>query len=69
MILGMRSRVVVPSVTSKRVFSVYDVSNPQSFERMGNWLTEVDTFSSYSSVQKMLVANKIDKVRSTQKFL
>ncbi len=41
---------------------VYDVSNGQSFERLQHWLTELDTFATRTQLQKMLVANKIDKV-------
>ena len=47
---------------SHGVILVYDVTNRQSFEKLDNWLKEVEAYSTKSDVVKMLVANKIDKV-------
>lgn len=44
-------------------FSVYDVSNSQTFQKLDQWLNELDTYSTKSDIVKMLVGNKIDKVR------
>jgi len=41
---------------------VYDVSSKQSFTQLGNWLNELETFSTKHDIVKMLVGNKIDKV-------
>lgn len=41
---------------------VYDVSNRQSFQKLDQWLYELETYSTRSNIVKMLVANKIDKV-------
>lgn len=43
-------------------FSVYDVSNRQTFERLGHWMNEVDTYSTKTDAVKMLIGNKIDIV-------
>ncbi len=44
-------------------FIVYDVSSRQSFEGLEIWLNELDTYATKKDLIKMLVANKIDKVR------
>lgn len=43
-------------------FPVYDVSNRQTFERLGHWMNEVDTYSTKTDAVKMLIGNKIDIV-------
>lgn len=43
-------------------FLVYDVANKQSFDRLDNWLNELETYSTKHEIVKMLVGNKIDKV-------
>lgn len=45
------------------VISVYDVSSKQSFNKLDAWLNELETFSTKHDMVKMLVGNKIDKVR------
>ncbi len=42
-------------------FSVYDVSSKQSFVRLDQWLSELETFATKHDIVKMLVGNKIDK--------
>jgi len=46
---------------SHGVILVYDVTNRQSFEKLDNWLSELDAYSTKSDIVKMLVGNKIDK--------
>ena len=41
---------------------VYDVSSKQSFVRLDQWLSELETFAMKHDIVKMLVGNKIDKV-------
>lgn len=43
---------------------VYDVSNRESFEALPRWYSELETYVS-SSVVKILVGNKMDKVSVT----
>lgn len=45
--------------------AVYDVSNRESFNDVTMWLNEVDVYATSDRLVKMLVANKIDKVRFT----
>ena len=40
---------------------MYDVSNRESFEALPRWYSELETYVS-SSVVKILVGNKVDKV-------
>jgi len=40
---------------------VYDVTNRSSFDKLNNWLSELDAYSTKTDIVKMLVANKIDK--------
>ena len=42
---------------------MYDVSSRASFERLEPWLQELSTYSTKTNITKMLVGNKIDKVR------
>lgn len=42
--------------------AVYDVTNRESFDHIGSWLSEVDIYSTHADVTKLLVGNKIDKV-------
>jgi len=41
--------------------TVYDVANRESFEALPRWYSELETYVS-SSVVKILVGNKVDKV-------
>ena len=45
----------------QRSIIVYDVSNRESFEALPRWYSELETYVS-SSVVKILVGNKVDKV-------
>jgi Ras-related protein Rab-18 len=42
--------------------TVYDVSSKSSFQKLDNWLGELETFATKHDIVKMLVGNKIDKV-------
>lgn len=44
--------------------AVYDVSNRESFDALPRWYSELETYVS-SSVVKIVVGNKVDKVRSS----
>ena len=46
--------------------TVYDVSNQVTFDRVSQWLNELDTYSTKADIIKMLVGNKIDKVSKGQ---
>ena len=46
------------------IFSVYDVCSRNSFNKLDNWLNELETFSTKHELIKMLVGNKIDQVYS-----
>lgn len=41
---------------------MYDVANRESFEALPRWYSELETYVS-SSVVKILVGNKVDKVQ------
>ncbi|XP_072028848.1 ras-related protein Rab-18-like [Amphiura filiformis] len=58
-----RFRTLTPSYYrgAQGVILVYDVSNQSTFQKLDQWLNELDTYSTKSEVVKMLVANKIDK--------
>ncbi|KAI0211679.1 Ras-related protein Rab-18A [Lamellibrachia satsuma] len=60
-----RFRTLTPSYYrgAQGVILVYDVSSKQSFTQLGNWLNELETFSTKHDIVKMLVGNKIDKDR------
>lgn len=40
---------------------VYDVAKKSSFEALSIWLNEIDMYSTYPDVIKLLVGNKVDK--------
>uniref|UniRef100_A0A6M2DH47 small monomeric GTPase n=1 Tax=Xenopsylla cheopis TaxID=163159 RepID=A0A6M2DH47_XENCH len=58
-----RFRTLTPSYyrDAQGAILVYDVSNKSSFNKMQEWLGELDTYSTKSNLVKMLVGNKIDK--------
>ncbi|XP_022096852.1 ras-related protein Rab-18-like [Acanthaster planci] len=60
-----RFRTLTPSYYrgAQGVILVYDVSNQTSFQRLDQWLNELDTYSTKGDIIKMLVGNKIDKER------
>lgn len=41
------------------MFQVYDVTNRDSFNKVENWLNELETYSTNHDVVKMLVGNKV----------
>lgn len=43
-------------------FLVYDTSNRDTFNKLEEWLNEVEVYSTKRDIIKMLVGNKIDKV-------
>eukprot|EP01084_Bolivina_argentea_P091724 165090_1 len=44
------------------IILVYDVSSPQTFANLATWIKEVDMYTSYPDVVKLLVANKADRI-------
>ncbi len=46
-------------------FAVYDVTSKATFNKLEDWLSECDTYSTKNDVVKMLVGNKIDQVSSS----
>jgi len=42
---------------------VYDVSKRDSFNDLQTWFNELDTYCSSKEVVRMIVGNKVDKVR------
>ena len=60
-----RFRTLTPSYYrgGQGVIMVYDVTNRQTFAKLDMWLSEVDTYSTKPNIVRMLVGNKIDKVR------
>lgn len=44
-------------------FSVYDVTNRSTMERLDHWLTETETYCTKGDAVRMVVANKIDMVK------
>ena len=45
-------------------FLVYDTSSRETFDKLEEWLNEVEMYSTKKDIIKMLVGNKIDKVIS-----
>jgi len=60
-----RFRTLTPSYYrgAQGCILVYDVSSKQSFLKLDNWLSELETYSTKHEIVKMLVGNKIDKER------
>lgn len=44
--------------------TVYDVTRRDTFVKLENWLNELETYTTRVDLVKMLVGNKIDKVRA-----
>lgn len=57
-----RFRTLTPSYYrgGQGVIVVYDVTNRESFSKIENWLTELETYSTNQDLVKMLVGNKCD---------
>lgn len=60
-----RFRTLTPSYYrgGQGVIMVYDVTNRHTFSKLDMWLSEVDTYATKPNLVRMLVGNKIDKVR------
>ncbi|KAJ7389805.1 Ras- protein Rab-18 [Desmophyllum pertusum] len=58
-----RFRTLTPSYYrgAQGVILVYDTSSRETFEKLEEWLNEVEMYSTKKDVIKMLVGNKIDK--------
>lgn len=50
------------------LLAVYDVANRESFDALPRWYRELETYVS-ESVVKILVGNKVDKVRTPPSFV
>jgi len=57
-----RFRTLTPSYYrgGQGVILVYDVTNRESYSKIENWLTELETYSTNQDLVKMLVGNKCD---------
>jgi Ras-related protein Rab-18 len=60
-----RFRTLTPSYYrgAQGAILVYDVTCRETFTKLDVWLNELETFSNKPDIVKMLVANKIDKVK------
>lgn len=58
-----RFRTLTPSYyrDAQGAILVYDVTSQASFQKLENWLNELDTYSTKSNIVKMIVGNKIDR--------
>uniref|UniRef100_A0ACB8FX02 Ras- protein Rab-18 n=1 Tax=Sphaerodactylus townsendi TaxID=933632 RepID=A0ACB8FX02_9SAUR len=58
-----RFRTLTPSYYrgAQGVILVYDVTRRDTFVKLDNWLTELETYCTRNDIVKMLVGNKIDK--------
>ncbi|KAL9966159.1 hypothetical protein ACROYT_G024195 [Oculina patagonica] len=58
-----RFRTLTPSYYrgAQGVILVYDTSSRETFDKLEEWLNEVETYSTKKDIIKMLVGNKIDK--------
>lgn len=56
-------RTLTPSYYrgAQGVILVYDVTRRETFVRLENWLSELETYCTRNDIVKMLVGNKIDK--------
>uniref|UniRef100_A0A668S609 small monomeric GTPase n=1 Tax=Oreochromis aureus TaxID=47969 RepID=A0A668S609_OREAU len=59
-----RFRTLTPSYYrgAQGVILVYDVTRRETFTKLDNWLSELETYCTRNDLVKMLVGNKIDKV-------
>ncbi|KAJ8267973.1 hypothetical protein COCON_G00131450 [Conger conger] len=58
-----RFRTLTPSYYrgAQGVILVYDVTKRDTFTKLSNWLSELETYCTKNDMVKMLVGNKIDK--------
>ena len=47
---------------------VYDVTSRESFQKIEDWLNELETYATNHDIKKILVGNKCDKVGYRQLF-
>lgn len=50
------------SLSVSHCLTVYDVTKRDTFTKLGNWLNELETYTTRHDIVKMLVGNKIDMV-------
>lgn len=64
-----RFRTLTPSYYrgAQGVILVYDVTKRSTFAKLDMWLNELETYSTRTDIVKMLVGNKIDKVRARER--
>ena len=43
---------------------VYDVTSRESFQKIEDWLNELETYATNHDIKKILVGNKCDKART-----
>jgi len=60
-----RFRTLTPSYyrNAQGAILVYDVCSRQSFSKLDAWFEELETYATNTNIVKMLVGNKIDKVK------
>lgn len=60
-----RFRTLTPSYyrNAQGAILVYDVCSRQSFSRLDAWFDELETYATNTNIVKMLIGNKIDKVK------
>ena len=50
---------IIVFIFMKGAILVYDVTNRESFQKIDNWLNELETYSTNHDLIKMLVGNKV----------
>ena len=40
---------------------MYDITNPESFENIQQWMNEIEMYTTFPDVVTLLVGNKLDK--------
>mmetsp|Transcript_6101 Transcript_6101/g.8886 ORF Transcript_6101/g.8886 Transcript_6101/m.8886 type:complete len:220 (+) Transcript_6101:115-774(+) len=60
-----RFRTLISSYfrSSHAALLVYDVSRPETFEHVENWNDQIDQYSTYPNIVKVLIGNKNDLVK------
>ncbi len=65
LVLRLQMEWIAHRCTCARTLIVYDVSNRETFEALPRWLEELDTYVP-PEVVKIVVGNKLDKVRAVR---
>jgi len=52
---------------SEGVILVYDVTNPETFDNLKNWLNSINSNTKDSNLKKIIIGNKIDLKREVSK--